>query len=621
MFDALAEIIDKYEVSDKVRIDYTELQDNLEDHGELLSYENLQEAIKMLEDITGASVIITDVPPNIELREIDAKDINMFFSTTVMIKTITEINPIIHEERYVCPKCGIIYVNEFDGGNKKVAPTKCSECDSILVFDKKETIFRDEKYMTLEEPLELRRDGLTRSFRAHLTGYEASSAYNLKAGDVCLCSGVVDIEKETKNKDNLRFILEINHIQPVTYSFDDIEIKDEDEERILALSRHENLFDEFVESIAPEIFGCTNEKEGMVLQLFEGNREYTKERSFMHLLLIGEPGLAKSKLVNSVRNIAPKVIITSGTNATKVGLTVSTNRDELTGKWTADAGAVVLGDSGVLVIDEFDKLAYDAKTSINEPMESGTVSLSKAGLTQTLTSRSSILAAANPKYGHYDDYKPMRDQLEIPDSTLSRFDLVYLMKDIVDEEKDRELGMRILNSENDEIIPPIDPDLFRMYIAYAKSKFNPKITRKSAEILNEFYVQVRQEAAKDDDSKPITARDLNAIRRLASAHAKVYLRDEILEEDVQKAISVYCASLETLGLTPTTAYEIKGAFSKKEVEAIDYIKELMDEYIEEFNYVPKPEELKKQVQEEYGFHESVVSRLYDEAYAKCKEDS
>lgn len=618
MFNALTEIKNTYDYSDnKLVLDFTELQGILEEKGKVLSYDNLQEVISILEGLTKASVIITDVPPNVELREIDAKDINLFFSTTVMIKTITEINPIISEEVYVCPDCKTYYTNDSKNGNQKTVPSKCS-CGTPLIFDKKQTDFRDEKYLTLEEPLELRKDGLSRSFRAHLTGYEASSAYNLKAGDVCLCSGVVDIEKETKNKDNLRFILEINHIQPVSYSFDDIELEEEDIQRIKELSLHENLFDELVDSLAPEIFGCRDEKEGMVLQLFEGNRDYEKERSFMHLLLIGEPGLAKSKLVNSVKNIAPKVIVTSGTNATKVGLTVSTNRDELTGKWTADAGAVVLGDSGVLVIDEFDKLPYDAKTSINEPMESGTVSLSKAGLTQTLTSRSSILAAANPRYGHYDDYKPLRDQLEIPDSTLSRFDLVYLMKDVVDEEKDRELGMRILNSENDEMIPPVEPELFRNYIAYAKANFNPRITSESAEILNEFYVQVRQDAAKDDDSKPITARDLNAIRRLASAHAKVYLKNEIDKEDVQKAISVYCASLETLGLTPNTAEEIRGAFSKKEIDAIDYLEELMRDYIEEFNYVPNPEELKKEVQNEYELHESVASRLYDEAYAKMK---
>lgn len=617
MFDALTEIITEVDVSDKVEFDYTGLKEMLAEKEVELTYDNLPEAIGLLKDLTGASVIITDVPPNIDLREIDSKDISSFFSTTVMIKTVTEINPIIREAIYKCPTCGKQYIHDLQSKNEKVVPKKCM-CGAALVFDQKESRYEDEKYLTLEEPLELRRDGLTRSFRAHVSGYEASSQYPLKAGDVCMCSGLVSTEKDRKNKESLRFLLEINDIKPIVYSFDDIELSEEDIQDILELAQHENLFEELVESLAPNIFGYKEVKEGIVLQLFEGNRDFKGERSFMHILVLGEPGLAKSKLVSQVGNIAPKVITTSGTNTTKVGLTVSTNRDELTGKWTADAGAVVLGDSGVLVIDEFDKLPYDAKTSLNEPMESGTVSLSKAGLTQTLTARASILAAANPRYGHYDDDKPLREQIEIPDSTLSRFDLVYLMRDVIDEEKDRELGFRILNSENEDFIPPVSNDLFRNYVSYAKANFNPRITEESAEVLNDFYVEVRQEALRNEDSKPITARDLNAIRRLASAHAKIYLRNKILVEDVQEAIRIYCDSLSTIGLTPLTADDVRGGYSKRELQALTYLEEEISNELSLWGYVKNAESLKLDVRSEFDLSESVVEKFYSEVLSNCE---
>lgn len=620
MFNALVKIIKDYDYSKgKLEIDFHDLKEKLHNEGHELTEKKLPYAIKLLESATGTSVVIADVPPNTDLRDLDSKDVSKYFSTMAMIKTITEINPVLVTEVYVCKECGTQYEHNLESETQNPLPSKCS-CGGVLVFSKEESVFRDEKYLTLEEPLELRRDGLSRSFRGHIQGYEASSKYNLKAGDVCMISGVVDVEEDRKR--NLRFILELNHIDPVSYSFDDIELQNKDIQKILELSTHQNLFQELVDSIAPDIFGYDSIKEGIVLQLFEGNRNYDGERSFMHILLIGEPGLGKSKLVGKVKEIAPKVITTSGTNATKVGLTVSTNRDELTGKWTADAGAVVLGDRGVLLIDEFDKLPYDAKTSINEPMESGTVSLSKAGLTQTLTARSSILAAANPKYGHYDDDKPLRDQLQIPDSTLSRFDLVYIMKDTIDEDNDRELSRRILNSENMETIPPVSSELFRNYIAYAKANFNPVLTNDASEVLSEFYVKVRQEAKQEATSKPITARDLNAIKRLASAYAKLHLRDEILVDDVKEAIRIYSDSLETLGLTVITANEFKeDYYSENDLEAIGYLEKRVQADFEEYGRIENASTIKVDTRMEYGLSSSVVNKFFEEVVKNYEENS
>jgi replicative DNA helicase Mcm len=274
-------------------------------------------------------------------------------------------------------------------------------------------------------------------------------------------------------------------------------------------------------------------------------------------------------LIQSVKKRAPKNITISGTNTSQAGLTVSTVKDELTGTWTMEAGATVLADTGVLCIDEYDKLKPSAQKSLNEPMEQLSVSSAKAGLVQTMSARTSILAGANPKYSKFDRYKSYREQLDIPESNLSRFDLIFVLEDAIDETKDANLAKALLNRDyilgENEII---DIDLFKKYITWVKANCFPVLSDDAKILLQDFYVNTRQEAAHTKDGKPITARDLKALERLTIARAKCENRAEATIEDALEAIEIYSDALNSIGLSVETAGDLSGIKSENERSVI-----------------------------------------------------
>lgn len=618
--------------SSLLEVDYESLNNILGEEYDLTTYsdyEYITEQLKLLAnrgyDDEKVSVAISEMPQNIELRNIDAENIGQFFSTTAMVKSITEIDPVLRISRYKCSQCGKSFTVDLRPGEEAVLPTKCGCGNKDFEFDLEKSVFQNEKYLTLEEPLESRRDGLTRRFTAHITGYEASSAYTLKAGDVCEVNGRVEAQKPLKgaSKDRWNFVLELEHIKRLGYSFDDIELTEEDIREVEELSQNPDIFNMLRDSIAPSIYGFESVKEGVTLQLFEGNRKDNdadrRNRSSVHILIVGEPGLGKSEFSNCLKDIAPKVIVTSGANTSHAGLTVSVNRDERTGKWSAEAGAVVLADSGLLVIDEFDKLSFDVQTGLNEPMENQTASISKAGLVQSMSARTSVLAVANPKDGVFNDGKQLNKQLDMPTSTLSRFDLVYVMKDTVDSDADRALAAHILNQDTDPTLPVIDKELFCKYVAHAKNTCKPVLSDEAKNMIIDFYDNTRQKAAEDGDSKPITPRDLKAIERLSVAYCKLHLRDLVTVGDAEEAIRIYSDSLDTLGLTPLTAGKVSDeSNSRNELEAKSRLTELFLYELEEWGdwgSIPRDrlDSIREDVLHGYGFREGVGDDLFKDA--------
>lgn len=263
------------------------------------------------------------------------------------------------------------------------------------------------------------------------------------------------------------------------------------------------------------------------------------------------------------------MISISGTNTSQVGLTTSVVKDELTGGWTMEAGGVILADSGLLIIDEFDKLSPSAQKSLNEPMEQLSISSAKAGIVKTMSARTSILAAANPKYSRFTDSKPINDQLDIAESTLSRFDLIFALRDDISEAKDRELARTLLTKKtNENTLERLTDECFEKYITYMKANCFPTLTDEVIELLSEFYVDVRQQATQSHEGKAITARDLKSLERLTIARAKCEGRTLTTIGDAEDAIRIYKESLHSLGLNLTTAGEIVGVKSDKEMEII-----------------------------------------------------
>ena len=573
----------------RLDIDYTLLNDFFEEKTNLgfFKYDNYRkflynaelEVNKNRDNKNWIYLKIVDVPPNTLLHELDASYSGDVISAKAMIKNITEPAPALKTAVYECRGCmrlTEIPVND----NIVVEPTLCNECGGkSFKLNQELSTFRNYRYVKLEEPLELRTGGNTREFKAYMTDYLASPFHNLKAGDVVDIVGDFNIRKtdKTNKKNDFEFLIDLHNINPVNNAFEDYRITDEDKKEILQLSRQPDIYERLVKSLAPEIVGYETVKEGILLQLFEGYRPESDlfkhslmDRWTSHILLIGDPGIGKSQIITALKKRAPKIIDINGADTSRAGLTTSAVKDELTGSWTLEAGALILADTGLLCIDEFDKLHKTTQKSLNQAMEQLCVSSTKAGLVQTMSARTSILACANPKYSRFNPYKPIKEQIDIPESTLSRFDLVFALNDVIEEERDSHLATSLLNKSdliNDtELIPD---DLFKKYITYAKLEIFPVLDDKAKQILIDFYVNTRQSALLNDSAKPITARDLKAIERLTIERAKTELRETATVSDAQDAIRIYGEALKSIGLTPETAGILDNVWSDVEIKVIN----------------------------------------------------
>ena len=520
-----------------------------------------------------------NVPETVELHNLDATNNKEWISCKAMVKNITDIRVDLKQAVYECQECLKLTVVNVADSNNILIPTVCEKCQGKrLKLLKDSSNYRDYRLVKLEEPLELRKGGSTRELKGYMQDYLASPYHNIKAGDVVDVTGEFRVEprKVRGKSDGFEFLIDIHNITPVDDAFEDYRLTESDKEMIIELSKRDDIYDLLVNTLAPEIFGHKTVKEGLILQLFEGSRPVddvfknnSMERWTSHILLIGDPGIGKSQLVTAVNKRAPKIISIAGTNTSQSGLTTSAVKDELTGTWTMEAGGVILADTGLLCIDEFDKLTPSAQKSLNEPMEQLSVSSAKAGLVQTMTARTSILAVANPKYSKFMDSKPMKEQLDIADSTLSRFDLIFVLRDNVNETKDRNLAKTLLTKNSiDNDVETLSDDCFKKYITYMKANCFPVLTDEVIDILSEFYVEVRQQASKSYDGKPITARDLKSLERLTIARAKCEGRTTTKVEDAKEAIRIYSESLYSLGLDLTTAGELVGVASNKEMDII-----------------------------------------------------
>ena len=568
-----------------------------------------------------------NVPENVELHQLDATYNHEFISCKAMIKNITDIRVDLKEAVYECQGCmKQVVVNVTDSKNIKI-PTECPDCNhKQMNLLKDSSHYRNYRLVKLEEPLELRKGGSTREFKGYMQDYLASPYHNLKAGDVVDITGEFKVEPRQQygKKDGFEFMINLHNISPVDDAFEDYRLTEEDKEQILELSKRDDIYELLVNTLAPEIHGHETVKQGLLLQLLEGNRpsddcmkSESMDRWTSHILLIGDPGIGKSQLVSAVNKRAPKCINISGTNTSQAGLTTSAVKDELTGTWTMEAGGVVLADTGLLCIDEFDKLSASAQKSLNEPMEQLSVSSAKAGLVQTMTARTSILAVANPKYSRFKDDKSFKEQLDIAESTLSRFDLIFALTDSINEVNDKELATALLsNSSKDDELEVLSDDCFKKYITYMKANCFPVLTDEVIDMLSEFYVTVRQEASKSYDGKPITARDLKSLERLTIARAKCEGRDYTELSDAQEAIRIYTESLESLGLTVTTAGELQSIMSDKEFEIINDI-ELMIKAEAEYEGFPLSNESLSKLEFECGLKCHGTSLDSEQVFRKC----
>ncbi|KAI6005175.1 MCM-domain-containing protein [Pisolithus orientalis] len=333
----------------------------------------------------------------------------------------------------------------------------------------------------------------------------------------------------------------------------------EEEEEFAEMARSDNFYERFAKSVAPSIFGCLDIKKAITCLLFGGSKKVLPDgmrlRGDINVLLLGDPGTAKSQLLKFVEKVAPIAVYTSGKGSSAAGLTASVQRDAISREFYLEGGAMVLADNGVVCIDEFDKMRDEDRVAIHEAMEQQTISIAKAGITTVLNSRTSVLAAANPVWGRYDEGRSPGENIDFQTTILSRFDMIFIVKDEHNEQRDRMIAKHVMNihmnrpnqntDENGEAVGEIDIDKMRRYIAYCKNKCAPRISPDAQEMLSSHFVSLRkqvQQVERDNDERssiPITVRQLEAIIRISESLAKITLSTVVQNYHVEEAIRLF----------------------------------------------------------------------------------
>lgn len=512
---------------------------------------------------------------NIIVRNLNASHINKFVAVDGVVTKISDVRPKLVNAVFECKHCGRIYkIPQNDSTEKITEPGACS-CERRafnLLIEQSE--FIDYQRMEIQEPIEIARGGdQTRKIAVNMTD---DLTNKIIPGDKITLSGTFMLNPPEYKKSIYDVFIEANNVMKIEKEFEELELTKEEEDEIKELSNDPKLYEKLIKSVAPSIYGHDQIKEAIALQLLGGTPRKVKSdgmkiRPDMHILLIGDPGTAKSQLLQYVSLLAPKGIYVSGKASSAAGLTASAERDELTKSgWVLKAGALVLAAGGMAMIDEFDKMSEEDRSSMHDAMETQEIRVAKAGIIATFRANCSILAAANPQYGRFDSNTDLGEQFNIPPTIISRFDLIFPIKDTIDVKRDSELvdhmltshhiaGMKIDKNKNEKqisekeqrVLPTIRPELLRKYIAYARQRYSPVLTESAMKKIKDFYLDLRK-MGMDSGSIPITPRYLEAIIRGSEASAKGRLSNTVELEDAERAINLMLFSLKNIGLDPTT---------------------------------------------------------------------
>ncbi|CAH1792704.1 unnamed protein product, partial [Owenia fusiformis] len=342
-----------------------------------------------------------------------------------------------------------------------------------------------------------------------------------------------------------------------------------EEEEFRHLAASPNIYEKLSKSVAPSIFGGMDMKKAIACLLFGGSRKRLPDgltrRGDINLLMLGDPGTAKSQLLKFVEQCSPIAVYTSGKGSSAAGLTASVSRDPATRNFVMEGGAMVLADGGVVCIDEFDKMREEDRVAMHEAMEQQTISIAKAGITTTLNSRCSVLAAANSVFGRWDDTKGA-ENIDFMPTILSRFDMIFVVKDEHDETRDITLAKHVMNIHMNaqQMVEQgregeIDLNTFKKYISFCRSKCGPRVSESAAAKLKNRYVLMRNGAGEYEREAgkkttiPITVRQLEAIIRISESLAKMRLAPFATEADVDEALRLFQVSTLDAAMTGNLA--------------------------------------------------------------------
>ena len=547
-------------------LDFSELiKFNTEISEELL--ENPEELLKAAElaikefdlpkKITKFNVRLKNLPVSqkIKISEIRSQHLEKLIWVEGIVRQKSDVRPHVAAAKFECPSCGNI-LNVLQLDKKYKEPSRCG-CGRKGKFKEISKNLVDGQGLVLEESPEDLDGAQPKRINVFLKDDLVSPITERKSSPgsrVRIFGWVTEIPITLRTggqSTKFDLIVEANFVKPLDDDSINVKISEEDFLEIQEIAKSPDVIHKLAKSLAPSIYGHDKIKEAVVLQLAGGCRKIRPDgvitRGDMHMLFIGDPGSGKSQLLKRITKIAPKSRYTSGKGATGAGLTASVVKDEFLGGWSLEAGTLVLANRGFAIIDEMDKMGKEDRSALHEALEQQTISIAKANIQATLRCETTVLAAANPKFGRFDPYDLVANQINLPPALINRFDLIFPVKDMPNRDKDEVTASFILSFHKDpeKAVGEISTELMKKYFSYIRNNLNPKMTDEAIDEIKEYYVSMRNSGNSDEGgikSIPISARQLEALVRFSEASAKIRLGKKVIKEDARKAIELldYC---------------------------------------------------------------------------------
>ncbi len=542
------------------------------------------------------------------IKDVRSKHIGKFIYIEGIVRQKSDVRPQVTSAKFECPSCGnIMNILQLEGSFKEPSKCGCGRKGKFILLSKE---LVDAQGLALEDLSENLGGGeQPKRINVFLKDDLVSPLSERKTSpgnkvSVTGCLKEIPIISKTGGQ-STRFdlMIEANYVDTVDETFYEVDISEEEEKKILEIAADKRCVEKLVNSLSPSIYGYEKIKESLLLQLVGGLRKVRKDkvvsRGDIHILLVGDPGGGKSAILKRISTIAPKGRYVSGKGVSGAGLTAAVVRDEFLRGWSLEAGALVLASDGIVCIDEMDKMSNEDRAAMHEALENQTVSISKANIQATLISRTTVLAAANPKLGRFDRYDVIANQIDLPPTLINRFDLIFPIQDIPDEVRDEKLAKHILSLHQapDLIEPEISTELLKKYIAYAKQKMHPKLTQAAINEIQEFYLKMRMSGGSEGNVKsiPISARQLEALVRMSEASARLRLSEEVTKKDARRAIGLLEYCLMQVGFDRETGKididRITTGISASQRSYILTIKEIISDLEPKFNKLIPIEEI------------------------------